>query len=593
MSDKSIDGLKRRTNSGVMGTKNTKAGQKKTKSSDLGLKRRQISVAGEKTSRSVPTKKMAEHDEAIKDFLTSVQDEDPTNLVGEIPEKEDADKKSKRWHKRNNKKKAKKEKHGKKKSKKKVVLIVVGSILAIIIAAVAWLYIQGNAFISKITGGGDLWSVITADPDIPLQSDPNSGRTNVLIFGTEGYSMDDSSHPGSQLTDTIMVASLDQDTGDVRTVSLPRDFKAKTCTSTSKINEVYYCTYYKNKGTTESKAEYEKLAARALADQVEEILGIKIQYFAHANWQAVVQIVDALGGIDVAFVYQGTTWTGNEIAIETTDKRGLADYWIRSSQSYEIQFDNNKVYHLNGAQALGVARARNESSGYGASGGNFSREQFQQKILQSIILKAKETNFATDFMAALSILEAVGDNLRTDFKDTEMKTLFKLASVVDMGGLQSVSLQKTDDGSSLLTSGMLQSTNGQYYSYVYPAAGATNYTAIKAYINKKFSSDPVVSEGAAIEVMNATAAAGLAASEKTTLVGKGYTVTKTANAPSDFTDMDGVKIYQLNKTMGGTAKALKSLYGVSLITDIPDSLSKETVDFVIILGNGYATEGTE
>lgn len=583
MNNKSIDGLKRRDNSGIIGEAGIKKVQKKTQP-NLGLKKQS------RTAKKVVVKKASEkeekHDEAIRDFLTSVQDDDPTNLVGELPEKELSKKEKKRQ-----KKDAKAPK--KKKRAKKIILSIVGGLLLLIIIGVVGVYIWGNNFISKITGGGDLWTVITADPDVPLETDPTSGRTNILVFGTEGYSMDNSSHAGSQLTDTIMVASIDQDTGDIKTVSLPRDLKAKTCTSTSKLNEAYWCSYSKNNGTEESRAEYEKIGARALADQVEEILGIKIQYFAHANWQAVVQIVDVLGGIDVAFVYKGDSWTGDEVALETSSKKGLADYWNSSTRTYGIQFENNKAYHLNGEQALGVARSRNESGlGYG-SGSNFSREQFQQKILQAIILKAKTTNFATDFMAALGIVEAVGDNFRTDFKDTEMKTLFKLAGTIDMGNLQSISLLDTDEGTRLLTTGMLPASNGQSYSYVYPAAGAGNYKAIQEYIARKFSSDPIVSEGASISVMNATAAAGLASSEGNELKSLGYNVTSTVNAPGDFSGMDGVKIYQLNKTMGGTSKALKNLYGTTPITEIPDSLASSKADFVIILGNGYALSNEE
>jgi len=531
--------------------------------------------------------KADEHDEAIRDFLSSVQDDDPTNLVSELPEK---NAKTKR-------KKPKKVKKPKMKRALKITAWTLGVLLVLAAGVATWAYIQGNDLVSRVTGGS-LLNMLMADPDTPLAEDPASGRTNILIFGTEGYSMDDSNHPGAQLTDSMMVASLDQDSGDIRTISLPRDLKARTCTSTAKLNEVYYCTYHKNAKTKESRDEYEHLAARALADQAEEILGVKIQYFVHVNWQALVQIVDALGGIDVAFVYKGEGWDGSEVAIETLDKRGLRDYWNARTQTWGIDYKNGGVAHLNGEQALGVARSRNESGGYG-SGSNFGREQFQQKIIQAVIMKAKQTNLAADFLGVLGIKDAVGDNLRMDFKDTELKSLFKLAGRVDMGGMKTVSLQDTDEGAALLISGMLSvpGVNGLEcggsvpgcLSYVYPRAGAGNYVAVHDYVARKLSSDPAVSESAKIVVMNATSAAGVAASEGTRLKEKKYNVVQNANAPSALGAVDGVKIYQMNKQMPGTAKGLGEMYGVEILTSIPESLTSYAVDFIIVLGNGYAS----
>ena len=53
------------------------------------------------------------------------------------------------------------------------------------------------------------------------------GRTNILIFGTSGYSMDEDAWDGAMLTDSIMVVSLDQDNYDAYMMSLPRDLYVK------------------------------------------------------------------------------------------------------------------------------------------------------------------------------------------------------------------------------------------------------------------------------------------------------------------------------------------------------------------------------
>lgn len=575
MKSKSIDGLQRRPRRTV--------GQVQTKKTITEVKQTptEISVEQDTTTTSVSP----QQEEAVRDFLSSVQDSDPTDLIGLPPEKEEAslNKKQRKKAAKRAKKEAAKN-HPKKKHKvRRTILIILGILIAIILGVGVWAFITGNDFISRVTGGGNLIDFLTSDPDTPLKTDPSSGRTNVLIFGTEGYSMDDPNYDGGWLTDSMMVASINQETGDIKTVSLPRDLKSNTCTSTSKLNEVYYCTYSKNDGSTESRQEYETKASQALAAEAEKILGIKIQYHVHVNWQALVQIIDTIGGIDVVFTYGDQEWSGSEVTIETTSKKGLADY-NRYCKCYVINFKNGEVVHLDGTQALAVARARNEAGGWGASGGNFSREIFQQKIIQATIMKAKETNFATDFFAALEIKDAVGDNVRMNFEDTELKTLLKLAGNVDIDTMQTISLASPTDHAPLLTTNCA-SSNG--IAYVCPTAGLTTYTDIHTYIARKFSSDPAVSENAEISMMNATTVTGLAASEAKKLQEKGFNIVETTNAPSDLKDLTGYTVYQLNSSMTNTAKALADFYDVEITTTIPASLKNSSSDFIIVIASGY------
>ena len=594
MNNRSIDGLRRRSDGSKNNTPQHASYSSKSTTVKGTSRDSREELLKKQEYQALTEKKKQKNEAEIKAFLNSIYDGNPTDLVS-LSDKEV--KKARKQEKKERKKRNKQIEPKKKHSKRKKVLIALGVILLIVGGLLAWLYIQGNDLVARVTGGGNLWDVIVSDPDIPLKTDSITGRTNVLIFGTEGYSMDETNYDGGWLTDSMMVASIDQETGDVRTISLPRDLKSETCTSTNKLNERYYCTYYKNDGSEESKQEYEKMAAESLAEAVEEILGIEIQYFVHVNWQAVVQIVDAIGGIDVVFVTEGQEWDGPEVTIETTDARGLADY-NRYCKCYVINYPNGEVVHLDGASALAVARARNADGGWGAGGGNFSREQFQQKIIQAVALKAKETNFATDFMAALKIKDAVGDNLRMNFEDSELKSLMKLVGKIDTSSMKSISIQETDDGKALLVTGYLPvpgvnnllncgNTTPGCLSYVYPAAGVGVYDDLHNYVARKLSSDPMVEEEAKVAVLNAVGVQGLAGEKAEVLKEKGLNVVETKNAPSGFEELDGVAIYQKNQEMSATASWLSEYYGVEVVTEIPDSLTNEPADFVIVLGSGY------
>jgi LCP family protein required for cell wall assembly len=381
-------------------------------------------------------------------------------------------------------------KHNKKdkkpKRKKKIVMTIVLFFVFLLAAGGGILFFIGNDFISKVTGGGSLISVLM-DPGEPLQKDER-GLTSVLLYGTEGYDMDNPEWDGGQLTDSIMILTFDQETGVTFLTSLPRDLKTqKRCTSTGKLNEVYWCTYSKNAGTEASREAYEKQAGENFIQVAEEITGLKIQYYVHVNWSALVGVVEAIDGIDVAIEYQGDVdkYTGDLPVIWTTDKRGIKDL-------DGVNWKNGTVQHLDGLLTLALARSRSAFGGgesYG-SNGNWSREQHQQTVIKAIVDKAKRTNFITDLGAAFSLKDSIGDGIRMSFKDTELKTLFRVAKDMDMDKINSIKLIDYENNVYLFKVGSLPLGNCtgdgcQMASYVFPNGGTYNYTEIHKYIADK------------------------------------------------------------------------------------------------------------
>ena len=439
----------------------------------------------------------------------------------------------------------KEKKHKKVSKKRKKITIIALIIVILLFGVVIWAIFWGNDIIAKITGGrGNIFDLFTFTTDTydPLKTDEN-GRTNILAIGTGGYNMDGDEgngvHDGAQLTDSIMVISFDQKTGDVAMISLPRDLKGpSTCTSTGKINEVYWC----NGGGGDATTEQEEKAATATMNAVGSILGIDIQYYAHLNWGSLSSVVDILGGITV-----------------TLDE-DIMDYNYTGAV-----FEAGKPYYIDGAQAVGLARAR-----HGTAGGDFSRGASQQKILVGIKDKILEKSLSIPDI--LSLVSTLGDNLRTNFSVNELKTVAHMPEILDFDVMRQISLFPD-----YMTTGML---NG--ISYVLPKAGAGNYTTIQRFVAKQLSSDPRDYEEATIAILNASETPGLAATEKSKLEEKGYVITATDNAPEGQYP-EGTTIYATNNQKPGTRKMLEEAYGKYASDDpLPNGIAAD-YDFVIIL----------
>ena len=574
--NKSIDGLTlrdapkkpapKKTSSATVTVKKTATTKSKTAPvKPKPVKKLTVKEASEPVKEEkVETAEVEEPKQTVEDFLKPVQAFDIDSESGELKESEDVtipDKKAEKKANKLAKKEAKKQKKAEKKANRKhpklvkgikiALLIIVLSLCGLIIWGVYW----GNDIIAKITGGqGNIMDLIRyIEPTyVDLKTDAN-GRTNILAIGTSGYNMDGDEgrghHAGSQLTDSIMMISLNQKTGDIAMLSLPRDLKSHTCTRTSKINEVYWC----NGGSGQASIEQEAAANQAVMAEVGRILGVEFQYFAHVNWASLIDVVEILGGITV-----------------TLDEDINDRYWTGAVYQAGVP------YTLNGEQALGLSRAR-----HGTIGGDFSRGASQQKILIAIKNKVFEKDLSiTDF---LSLASTLGDNLRTNFSLDEIKALAHLTFEFNFDSMRQINLWPD-----YMTTGSIDGI-----SYVLPRGGAEYYTAIQEFVAAQLSNDPRTYENFSIGIYNATGEPGKAAAEKERLEEAGYKVSVIDNTTAGTYDKE-YTLYYTNTTSPGTKRMLEKFYDIDFIhgKEMPEGLPK-TCTYVIVLGPSPAEEATD
>ncbi|MBC7746897.1 LCP family protein [Pedobacter sp.] len=438
---------------------------------------------------------------------------------------------------------------------KRVILVLLVLFLAVGgYLGVKFLITSGRVF------NGNLFSLLGAGTELKTDS---LGRTNILIFGT---SEDDPSHSdaGPDLADSIMLVSVDQKTKQAALMSIPRDLYVKygeACNSgyEGKINEVYQCG---------AEGADEKKGSEKLMSVVGENFGLDVQYYAHVNYTVLRETVDAVGGITVN--------------IESDDPRGILDRnfdWTCKYNCYLVKWPNGPA-QLDGTHALALARARNDSGGYGLSRSNFDREQNQQKILLALKDKAVSAGTLTNPVALSGLLDALGNNVRTNFDTGEVKTLTGLAADIKNENIKRVDL--IADGEAVLTTGSSPSSG----SIVRPIAGLYDFSKVKTFVRSKLTQVASGTEEATIEVLNGSDTSGVAGVKAEELTAKGIIVSSTGDAPTSASYGDLQWFDLSGNTKPKTNQKLTTVLGeASSGTTLPSDVQSDA-DFVIIVGNG-------
>lgn len=469
------------------------------------------------------------------------------------PQQHDAKKKGKA--------KSGKQKVRKKWSRKKIVLTISSLALVCVLAFAGYFVYKFLSTGGKIFKGNVVGALF--DQGQPLKQDAN-GRSNILLFGT---SEDDPGHPGGDLTDSLMVVSTNQKTHDTFLVSIPRDLHVqygKACVSgyQGKVNVVYTCN--KDGGGSEDSA------AAALRTTVGNVLGLDIQYSAHVNYTVLKQAVDAVGGITVN--------------IQGDDPRGILDRnfdWMCNFKCYYVKYPNGPA-NLDGVHALALARARGDvAPTYGLSRSNPDREDNQRKILIALKDKAATAGVLANPLAVNGLLDALGNNLRTNFDASEIKTLIDLAKNTSNDSITSFSLE--DPAKPLATATCFSGD-------ICPNAGSFDYSAIHKAIGALASGDKASLENATVDVLNASGVSGAAQTEADKLTAQNLHVNNVDIAPSTLGDKP-FKLYDLSAgKKPATLKKLKQLLGIDVTdTKLPAGVSS-SADFVVIVGTAGAAK---
>jgi LCP family protein required for cell wall assembly len=432
----------------------------------------------------------------------------------------------------------------------------------------AWKVVDSSRKIFK----GNVFNAVSSlvSPDKALKTDAN-GNTNILLLGT---SESDPNHPGAQLTDSMMIMSINKTAHTAFLLSIPRDLWVKgdgPCAAgyQYKINAVYECYLGRSLGGLSSTNTDEATAEALTATKVGGVVGVDISYVIHMNLAVIQQVVDAVGGID--------------ITIDSPDPRGILDTnfdWRCDYKCNLVKYPNGPA-HLTGVDAMWLAQARNDAGGYGLPRSNFDREANQRKIVIATKDKATSIGFLANPLNAIKLLDAMGNDIHTTIDSSEIKSFVDIAKTTPSNNITSIDIM--DNGSGILTTG----TGPDGSSIVEPVAGLTDYTAMQTFTSILLAGyAPVVADAAPIDIVNASSVSGAAQTEAASLGQKGYIIGTVSSAPSTYKDTNQYTIIDLSKgTKSGTLAMLKKDLGTTTVqTKLPDGITS-TAMFVVILGD--------
>ena len=326
--------------------------------------------------------------------------------------------------------------------KRRKVLFILEIIVLLLFIGGLYVYGQISAKLDKI----DIQETDLQEQDIVTndQAPQMTGYTTYALFGLDHRSRNEKLN--TENSDTIIIASINNDTKAVKLVSVYRD------------------TLLNVKDDTYSKAN----AAYALGGPAQAVnmlntnLDLNITDYVSIDFDALVTVVDCLGGLDIPLSYAEIVHMNN----------------------YCVETAIVGTYHLNGVQATSYCRIR-----YTASL-DMGRTERQRRVIQMIVDKAKKAGLSTIF----DIMDQVFPMVKTSVSKTEILKLIPAMigyCIDETTGFPQDYKFATVKGSVIVPT-TLDSNVLKLHQFLY---GNTNYTPTQDVLNKSAQIAAIVGGG--------------------------------------------------------------------------------------------------
>lgn len=266
---------------------------------------------------------------------------------------------------------------------KKIIIIASSIIVALLIAGGAYAYYLYNAV--KDTAN-KIYEPVESDTDDLAKKDKpktdqegNAEPISILLMGVDERAND------TGRSDTLIVMTLNPKKETMQMVSIPRDTRTTLIGKGDLANNQYAGTVDK------INHSYAFGGTKMAKDTVENFVNLDIDHYIRMNMEGLSALINAVGGVTVQ---NDLDWHSN---------------------GYHYQ--KGKLQLSSGKKALGYVRMRHQDPA-----GDFGRNDRQRQVIEAIIDKAAHFSSVTRFD---DILNAIGDNVKTDISFEQMKHIGK------------------------------------------------------------------------------------------------------------------------------------------------------------------------
>ncbi len=248
--------------------------------------------------------------------------------------------------------------------------------------------------------------------DTEVEEPKMKGYWNIAMFGLDAVKPEQL-YKGSR-SDTIMIASINMDTGDIKLMSVYRD------TYLNKGNDKY----------GKCNAAYAANGAAQAMSMLNMNLDLAITDFLSVDYYAVKECVDGLGGV----------WIDVDAAelehINSYQLSIISDTDIPKSEYVKVTDTGYQL--LNGLQATAYCRIRY------TKGDDYKRAERQREVIQAMEDQAKKM----DVLELTELLPKVLEHVYTNIDETDMIELIKNInnySIVDENGFPAAELRTSEE----------------------------------------------------------------------------------------------------------------------------------------------------
>lgn len=228
--------------------------------------------------------------------------------------------------------------------------------------------------------------------------DPTVDDVSILFIGVDQSEKRKANNESNELTDALILATLNKDDKSVKMVSIPRD-------SYVYIPDLGY--------TTKINHAHAFGGVASTLETVEGLFDIPVDYYVKINFNAFIDVVDELNGIEVDVPY--------ELYEQNSEDTAGAIHLMPGEQL------------LDGEEALALARTRKQDN-------DIERGKRQQEIIKAIVDRSVSFNTLLNLD---NLMQAVGDNMTTNMTFNEIKSFVSYGSTGSLD-IETLSLKGSD-----------------------------------------------------------------------------------------------------------------------------------------------------